>query len=91
MSGRSCALSKQAVIETRGLTKRFGRVRAVDGLDLTVPHGSLFGFLGPNGAGKSTTIRILTGLVRPDGGEALVLGVPVSRRLSLGRRVGALV
>lgn len=80
-----------AAIVTRGLSKRYGRVRAVDGLDLTVPHGSLFGFLGPNGAGKSTTIRMLTGLVRPSGGEAQVLGVPIARRLTLGARVGALV
>lgn len=80
-----------AVIVTRGLSKRYGRVRAVDGLDLTVPRGALFGLLGPNGAGKSTTIRMLTGLVRPSGGEAEVLGVPLARRLTLGARVGALV
>jgi len=86
-----CPLSEQPVIQTRGLKKQFGRVRAVDGLDLTVPHGSLYGFLGPNGAGKSTTIRMLTGLVRPNSGEATVLGVPIRRRLQLGSRVGALV
>lgn len=86
-----CALNRQHVIETHGLTKHFGRVRAVEGLDLTVPHGSLFGFLGPNGAGKSTTIRMLTGLVRPDSGEATVLGISVRERLRLGSRVGALV
>jgi len=83
--------AEDAAIRTRGLSKRYGRVRAVDGLDLTVPRGSLFGFLGPNGAGKSTTIRMLTGLVRPTAGEASVLGVPVGRRLTLGGRVGALV
>jgi len=81
----------EAVIVTRGLSKRYGRVRAVDGLDLTVPRGSLFGFLGPNGAGKSTTIRMLTGLVRPSAGEAQVLGAPIARRLALGARIGALV
>ncbi len=79
------------VIETRGLTKRFGRVQAVKGLDLSVPRGSVFGFLGPNGAGKSTTIRMLTGLLRPTSGEAQLLGVPVAARLRLGSRVGALV
>lgn len=85
------ALSHSPVIEVRGLTKRFGRVRAVEGLDLTVPRGSLFGFLGPNGAGKSTTIRALTGLIRPTAGEVRLLGVPVRDRLSLGSRVGALI
>lgn len=79
------------MIEARGLTKRFGRVRAVEGLDLVVPHGSLFGFLGPNGAGKSTTIRMLTGLIRPTSGDASVLGVPIAERLKLGSRLGALI
>lgn len=85
------ALSKEAVIQTRGLSKHFGRIRALDGLDLTVPRGAIFGFLGPNGAGKTTTIRILTGLIRPTAGDALVLGRPVSQRLDNGHRVGALV
>ncbi|MEA3402973.1 MAG: ABC transporter ATP-binding protein [Armatimonadota bacterium] len=85
------ALATEAVIETRSLSKHYGRVRAVDGLDLSVPRGSLFGFLGPNGAGKSTTIRMLTGLVRPSSGEARLLGVPLGERLRVGRRVGALV
>jgi ABC-2 type transport system ATP-binding protein len=61
------------VIRTRGLTKSFGRTRALDGVDLTVQRGEVHGFLGPNGAGKSTTIRILLGLLRKDGGEARVL------------------
>ena len=91
MNGRRCTLSEPPLIETRGLTKRFGRVRAVEGLDLLVPHGSLFGFLGPNGAGKSTTIRMLTGLIRPTSGAASVLGVPIGQRLRLGSRVGALI
>jgi ABC-2 type transport system ATP-binding protein len=62
------------VIETSGLQKRFGRVRALNGLDLTVSAGEVHGFLGPNGAGKSTTIRILLGLARPSGGTAQVFG-----------------
>src|ERR1700739_1731063 len=63
-----------APIEIRGLTKNFGAVRALDGLDLTVRQGEVHGFLGPNGAGKSTTIRILLGLVKADGGSARLLG-----------------
>ena len=62
------------VIETRGLTKSFGRTIALDGLDLTVGRGEVHGFLGPNGSGKSTTIRVLLGLLRKDGGEATLLG-----------------
>ena len=61
-------------IEIRGLTKNFGAVRALDGLDLTVREGEVHGFLGPNGAGKSTTIRILLGVVKADGGTARLLG-----------------
>lgn len=61
-------------IEVHGLTKDFGRARALDGLDLTVAEGEVHGFLGPNGAGKSTTLRILLGLVRADGGTARLLG-----------------
>jgi ABC-2 type transport system ATP-binding protein len=61
-------------IETDGLRKRFGDVSAVDGVDLAVRTGSVYGVLGPNGAGKTTTIRMLATLIRPDGGTARVLG-----------------
>jgi ABC-2 type transport system ATP-binding protein len=61
-------------IEVSGVTKSFGRTRALDGLDLTVTTGEVHGFLGPNGAGKSTTLRILLGLLRADGGSARLLG-----------------
>ncbi|HKT38001.1 MAG TPA: ATP-binding cassette domain-containing protein [Ktedonobacterales bacterium] len=66
-------------IETMGLIKAFGKTRAVDGVDLTVPTGSVYGFLGPNGAGKTTTVRILATLLRPDGGTARVFGRDVVR------------
>jgi len=62
------------VAAARGLTKSFGRARALDGLDLAVHAGEIHGFLGPNGAGKSTTIRILLGLVRADGGQVELFG-----------------
>ena len=62
------------VIQTAGLTKHYGRVHALDGLDLNVTSGEVHGFLGPNGAGKSTTIRVLLGLARKTGGEASVFG-----------------
>ena len=61
-------------VEIRGLTKSFGTVNALRGLDLTVPRGQVTGFLGPNGSGKSTTIRILLGLLHADGGRATMLG-----------------
>ena len=64
----------EPAIETRALVKLFGNVRAVDGIDLVVPRGSVFGLLGPNGAGKTTTVRMLATLLRPDGGSARVLG-----------------
>jgi ABC-2 type transport system ATP-binding protein len=66
-------------IETRGLAKRFGQTRALDGVDLRIRQGSVFGLLGPNGAGKTTTIRILATLLQPDAGTALVLGHDVVR------------
>jgi len=66
------------VIRVRGLTKRYGDVQAVDGIDFEVARGEIFGLLGPNGAGKTTTVEILEGLRQPDGGEVSVLGVDVS-------------
>ncbi|MGX1883597.1 ATP-binding cassette domain-containing protein [Streptomyces sp. NPDC055287] len=87
------AVSSEAVIDTRGLTKRFrGGQLAVDGLDLSVPAGSVFGFLGPNGSGKTTTIRMLMGLIEPTSGTATLLGrpVPPAARTVLPQ-VGALI
>jgi lantibiotic transport system ATP-binding protein len=82
----------QYMIETRGLTRRFGAQLAVDDLNLQAPAAGVYGFLGPNGAGKTTAIRMLLGLIRPDAGEVHLFGEPLkANRLSLMRRVGALV
>jgi ABC-2 type transport system ATP-binding protein len=80
------------VIATRGLVKRYGRLRAVDGVDLDVRAGDVYGFLGANGSGKTTTVRMLLGLVLPTGGEIDLLGerMPRAGRRALPR-VGALV
>jgi ABC-2 type transport system ATP-binding protein len=67
----------EQAIAARGLRKRYGKVQALDGLDLSVGRGTIFGLLGPNGAGKSTTVKILTTLSRPDSGQAHVAGVDV--------------
>jgi ABC-2 type transport system ATP-binding protein len=86
-----------AVIEVAGLRKEYHRprrpaVKAVDGLDLSVPEGGVFGFLGPNGSGKTTTIRCLLGLIRPSGGSCRVFGADAQRELpTVIARVGALV
>jgi ABC-type multidrug transport system ATPase subunit len=83
---------KNTVIETTGLTRRFGDLVAVDDLALNVPQGSVYGFLGPNGAGKTTTIRMLLGLIRPDAGSVQLFGLPLrDNRIALLRCVGALV
>ncbi len=66
-------------IETAGLVKTFGETRAVDGVDLAVPTGTVYGVLGPNGAGKTTTVKMLATLLRPDGGEAHVFGHDIVR------------
>ncbi len=66
-------------LATRGLRKAYGNRTALDGLDLTVPEGVVYGFLGPNGAGKTTTMRLLTGLIHPDAGSIELLGRPFAR------------
>src|SRR5215472_7438374 len=78
-------------VEVRGLTKSYGRVEAVRGIDLEVRPGEVFGFLGPNGAGKSTTISILCTLLQPSGGRALVAGIDVTRDPAAVRSVIGLV
>src|ERR671917_1262425 len=77
------------MIALSGLTKRYGKFTAVDGIDLTVPRGELFGFLGPNGAGKTTTLRMIAGIIRPSSGSVRVAGVdvaanPVAAKARLG-------
>jgi ABC-2 type transport system ATP-binding protein len=85
-------LDAAEVVQTDGLTKRFGDTIVVGDVDLRVPRGTTFGYLGPNGAGKTTLIRMLLGLVRPTRGRAKLLGLPVpaERRQALAR-VGAIV
>jgi ABC-2 type transport system ATP-binding protein len=76
-------------VETHGLSRAFGSFLAVDGIDLRVPAGSLYGFLGPNGAGKSTTIKCLTGLLKPGAGTMRILGIdPIAEPVSVKKRVG---
>ncbi|MDS0294917.1 ABC transporter ATP-binding protein [Halogeometricum luteum] len=77
-------------IEAQGLTKRFGSEVAVEGLDLTVAPGTVYGFLGPNGAGKTTTMRMLTSLTRPTNGEAWIDGQSVSDRDAVRASIGYL-
>ena len=74
-------MMSQAVnaIETDGLSKRYGDTLALDGLDLSVRRGEVYGYLGPNGAGKTTTIRLLLGLHRPSGGRAQLFGIDAWR------------
>ncbi|HZG91727.1 MAG TPA: ABC transporter ATP-binding protein [Pseudonocardia sp.] len=80
------------VVRTAGLTKRFGRVTAVHGVDLAVPAGSRFGLLGPNGSGKTTLVRMLLGLVHPTSGSVALLGRAMPRHAAtVLPRVGALV
>jgi len=79
------------IIDTKGLTKHYGHVHALDGLDLQVEEGQVHGFLGPNGAGKSTTIRILLGLARATGGEVSVFGQdPWRDAVALHRRISSI-
>lgn len=85
----SMAPSPEPVVAVDGVAKRFGEVKALDGISFTVAPGEIFGFIGPDGAGKTTLFRILTTLLVPDAGTARVLGLDVARDLwALRRRVG---
>src|SRR5256886_9839228 len=72
------------MLRVEGLVKTYGRTRALNGLSLRVPCGSIYGFVGPNGAGKTTTLRILATLLAPEGGEAWVDGRPLTATRSAG-------
>ncbi len=79
----------ETAIETQNLKKYFGDIHAVDGIDLKIPKGSLFGVLGPNGAGKTTTIRMLSTILHPTSGDAKVLGFDITKEASeIKRRIG---
>ncbi len=79
-----------AVVKTRGLTRRYGDITAVDHLDLTIRKGEIYGFLGANGAGKTTTLRMLLGLIRPDEGEISVLDHPAGHPDGLAK-IGSMI
>src|SRR5512137_2787698 len=88
-------MNEPLAIQAQGLTKSYGKVLALRGVDLDVPRGEIFGFLGPNGSGKTTTIRCLLDLIRPDGGTLRVLGLdpqadPVGVRTHTGYLPGEL-
>ena len=84
-------MSDQPALHIQGLTKSYGHVQALRGVDLEVGRGEIFGFLGPNGAGKTTTIRCLLDLIRPDGGTARVLGLdPQAEPVAVRARAGYL-
>ncbi|CAH0122392.1 MULTISPECIES: ABC transporter ATP-binding protein [unclassified Paenibacillus] len=82
----------QYVLETNSLCKQFGGQISVDRVNLQIPEGSVYGFLGPNGAGKSTTIKMLLGLIKPDGGSIAIFGKPFPKaRIEILQQVGSLV
>ena len=83
-------MADNLVIETTSLTKRYGRIVAVDGLSMEVPRGHIFGLLGPNGSGKTTTMSMLLGLVRPTAGSFSLFGAPTQHESAL-HRVGAII
>jgi lantibiotic transport system ATP-binding protein len=82
----------ELILETNGLTKKFGKRSAVENVDLRLAKGEIYGFLGPNGAGKTTTIRMLLGLARPTGGTIQIFGKDLKKeKLQILRKVGSLV
>ena len=73
-------MSEALAIDVTGLSKSFGGTRVVDDFDMAVPPGRIYGFLGPNGSGKTTTIRMMCGLLKPDGGGGTALGLDIIRQ-----------
>jgi len=90
-TNQSTHVDHDLAIQVQGLTKSYGKVRALRGIDLAVKRGEIFGFLGPNGAGKTTTIRCLLDSIRPDGGKARLLGIdPQADPVAVQARTGYL-
>jgi ABC-2 type transport system ATP-binding protein len=75
------------MIELRNVAKRYGNIIAVNGLNLSVPKGAIFGFIGPNGAGKTTTIKLLGGLIRPDQGDVFIKGIPMKTEPEAAKQI----
>jgi len=84
-------MSEDLAIKVLNLTKSYGETLAVDHINFEVKKGEIFGFLGPNGAGKTTTIRILTGILLPDEGEAKILGIDVVKDPIVAKRIMGVV
>lgn len=86
-------MKKTAAIETKGLTKKYGKQSCVKNVDLKVPEGSIYGFLGPNGAGKSTTMKMVLGLAKPTEGEVFIFGEEMNQKNRLGilKSTGSLI
>ena len=83
MSTTDCAIEARQLVKTYAVRGQKNGIRALDGLDISVPRGMIYGLLGPNGAGKSTTVKILTSLARPDAGTARVEGIDVPKELTI--------
>lgn len=90
MSATDVSPTTDATVEATDLRKEYGSETALDGVSLSIPSGTVYGFLGPNGAGKTTTMRILTGLSDPTSGEVCICGTPVSDRRTVVDRLGYL-
>lgn len=88
MESQGTTMEPDAVIRAVNLSKSYGKVKAVENLNLKVDKREFFGFLGPNGAGKTTTIKILTGQVKPDAGEAKIMGIDIKEGKEVKKAVG---